>query len=345
MIRIEMLPARHGDCLLVEYGTGAAVHRLLIDGGTPETLPALRTRLEALGPPVALELLVVTHIDADHIGGVLALIEKAPGLVAPADVWFNAYKHLSDVLGAAQGEKLSSAILASGFHWNMAFKEKSVVVPNEGALPTVPLAGGATITLLSPYWPDLGRLRTAWEKEVKEAGIEPGSGAQPSDVLGKRPPPITLDVDALASDPFQSDTAPANGSSIAFLFEYGHQLVLFGADAHPGVLERSIERLGDTPLELAACKLSHHGSRGNTSAALLGRIRCPKFLVSTSSAVFGHPDPETLARIVERPGSKTLYFNYESDYTRPWLKASLKSRYDYSVVFGNDPTGHLVVVV
>ena len=31
--RIEMLPALHGDCLLVEYGTPQRTRRLLIDGG------------------------------------------------------------------------------------------------------------------------------------------------------------------------------------------------------------------------------------------------------------------------------------------------------------------------
>ena len=33
MLRIEMLPAAHGDCLWIEYGSGTNVHRILIDGG------------------------------------------------------------------------------------------------------------------------------------------------------------------------------------------------------------------------------------------------------------------------------------------------------------------------
>jgi hypothetical protein len=43
MLRLEMLPAHHGDALLVEYGTGPR-HRILIDGRTPESLDAVDAR-------------------------------------------------------------------------------------------------------------------------------------------------------------------------------------------------------------------------------------------------------------------------------------------------------------
>jgi hypothetical protein len=33
MLRVEMLPAGHGDALLVEYGSPDCPHRILIDGG------------------------------------------------------------------------------------------------------------------------------------------------------------------------------------------------------------------------------------------------------------------------------------------------------------------------
>ena len=33
MFTIEMLPAAHGDCLWIEYGSGQEVRRILIDGG------------------------------------------------------------------------------------------------------------------------------------------------------------------------------------------------------------------------------------------------------------------------------------------------------------------------
>ena len=65
----------------------------------------------------------------------------------------------------------------------------------------------------------------------------------------------------------------------------------------------------------------------------------------TSSDVFGHPDPEAIAQLVARPGEKSIYFNYETDYTHPWAKRSLRERYDYVVEFGDPVNGHLIVDV
>ncbi|MCU7876385.1 MAG: MBL fold metallo-hydrolase [Candidatus Thiodiazotropha sp. (ex Lucinoma borealis)] len=77
-----MLPARHGDCLWIEYGELAAPHRILIDGGTSGTFQDLKKRFEAIPETQReFELLVVTHIDADHISGVLKLLESdLPGV-------------------------------------------------------------------------------------------------------------------------------------------------------------------------------------------------------------------------------------------------------------------------
>lgn len=92
-----------------------------------------------------------------------------------------------------------------------------------------------------------------------------------------------IDIDALAAEPFHEDTAEANGSSIAFLAEYGGKRVLFSAEAHPTRLLRSIDQLvgPNSTLALDVCKLSHHGSDHNTSPSLLDRLDCRRFLIST----------------------------------------------------------------
>jgi glyoxylase-like metal-dependent hydrolase (beta-lactamase superfamily II) len=335
-----MLPADHGDCLLIEYGEAATPNRILIDGGTQRTFEPLRQRLAKIGNPAPLDLVVVTHVDTDHIGGALALMAEDPPLIAPADVWFNAYHHLTpDRLGPRHGEALSTAIEDAGFPWNVAFDGASVVVPDDGLLPRVALPGDASIVLLSPRWQELDRMKSRWEEELKKAGLVPGAGLHPDDVLGKRPPPGAIDMDALLRKRFQGDRAPANGSSIAFLFEHDDKRVLFGADAHVGPLETALTRLGvnrDAPLELDAFKVAHHGSMANVSAELLARLRCKRFLLSTSGDVFGHPNPEAIARIVSGAGAKTLVFNYDSDYTRPWARVSLREAHDYEALYPDE---------
>jgi glyoxylase-like metal-dependent hydrolase (beta-lactamase superfamily II) len=37
---------------------------------------------------------VVSHIDADHIGGVIELLEDTALGVSFGDIWFNGYRHL-----------------------------------------------------------------------------------------------------------------------------------------------------------------------------------------------------------------------------------------------------------
>ena len=48
--RIEMLPARHGDALWIEYGTPARTRRILIDGGPLTAYADLSSRLQQLPP-------------------------------------------------------------------------------------------------------------------------------------------------------------------------------------------------------------------------------------------------------------------------------------------------------
>lgn len=109
MIRIEVLPAAFGDCLLVEYGKAKKESRILIDAGLVSTYKTvLKPRLAMLSKAIAkkkvpLELLVVTHIDRDHICGVLPLLEASPAVVEADEIWFNGYKHLSDGLGVEEG--------------------------------------------------------------------------------------------------------------------------------------------------------------------------------------------------------------------------------------------------
>lgn len=211
MLRIEMLPAHHRDALLIEYGARARPFRVLIDGGTPRSFPAIKARLAEIGRPVALELIVVTHVDADHIGGALALLDARPKLIAPRQIWFNAYRHLfaPDRLGPAQGEGLTTAIQRARLKWNAAFDGRSVAVSASGRLPAIKLAGGATITLLSSTWPKLVQMQKVWKDACKAAHLIPGKGAEPTDVLGKRRPPRKLDVAALAADSFRPDSSPA----------------------------------------------------------------------------------------------------------------------------------------
>jgi hypothetical protein len=83
--------------------------------------------------------------------------------------------------------------------------------------------------------------------------------------------------------------------------------VLLGADAHPGAIETSLRSLGASEAsryKLDCFKVSHHGSKANTSPELLKIIDCTCFAFSTDGSRHGHPDPEAIARILTADSRK-----------------------------------------
>ena len=138
----------------------------------------------------------------------------------------------------------------------------------------------------------------------------------------RRPPTSTR----LPTTPFRSDAAVPNGTSIAFLAEYGGAAALFAADAHAPVLVASIKRLlrdrGLDRLAVDVFKVSHHGSQNNVSAELLALLDCRRYLLSSNGDYFCHPDREAVGRIVKF-GVRTpsLHFNYKSRYNDVWARA------------------------
>ena len=101
----------------------------------------------------------MSHIDTDHIGGVLRLFDDRTFGVQIDDVWFNAWEQLpdrrTDRLGPVDGEILSTQLRERKLAWNQAFDAGAVCVPEDGPLPTRTLPGGLVLTLLSPGAPQL----------------------------------------------------------------------------------------------------------------------------------------------------------------------------------------------
>lgn len=341
LFRIDMLPAREGDCLWIEYGDPARPHRILIDGGRQLAYKTLADRFSKLpADQREFELLMLTHVDADHVEGLLKLVADPNLPVRFKDVWFNGYRHLhrTESFGAGQGEKFTEGIQKKGWDWNAAFDGKSVVLPDSGELPVKPLAEGMRLTLLSPTWDKLEKMEPVWRKEVEKAGLRRKKPAPDTD-----PPGLESfgalnveDVEDGARSNFEGDDSEANGTSIAVLAEFDGRRVVLTGDAHAEVLAASLAKLGgpDRPIAIDAYKLSHHGSRGTHSAELMHQMRCKRFLVSSDGSRHKHPHVESLARTVKHAGGGIeLFFNYASEQSRAWDRTELKTRYGYEALY------------
>jgi hypothetical protein len=358
VLEIEMMPASYGDCILLQYGTAQTRHRVLIDGGLEGNWRRLRDRLAEFGRPCMLDLLVITHIDEDHLGGIVKMLEQAPNTIQPQDVWFNGREQLeefADRFGVAQGERLSQRIAQLGWPHNQHFGGQAVVVREDEELPVVSLPGGATITLLSPGPRQLSRLLAHWPETLARAGIQDGAAhLGPSEEPEFEGGPIADDrlgdnVRELANSEFKEDDKRPNGSSIAFLFEWNGKRVLFGADAFPSVLRRNLKRLGQERVELDAFKVPHHGSHKNLDTALLDAIECPRYLVSTNGVRFNHPSDAAIARILVhgRPARKKLeiLFNYTSERNQHWANGELQDEYGYEAIYPAPDEEGIVLVL
>ena len=287
-VAVTVFPAGCGDCLLVEWDGPTGHHRLLVDGGMPSALDDGLGRYAAAQPTARLivDIAVVTHIDLDHIGGAVDALRK--GLLESPNVWFNGLDEIrSATRGPRQGDELSALIPPE--RRNLDVAGRTLLVPDDGPLPVLEIADGARCTLLGPTLERLVALEQAWGSGRR------GGDQDPIDDLLHR---LGDDLERGATKSFGSDHSVPNGSSIAFLLEYGGTSLLLTGDAYAPDLQKSISRLLDernlSRLEVDLFKLAHHGSMNNVTPELLDLVDPGTILICTDGSRFGHPDHETI---------------------------------------------------
>jgi len=107
---LDVRRARKGDCLLLHYGSKQNPGLIMIDGGPKAVYgPHLRPRLEEIrkqrvkgNEPLQVDLLMVSHVDDDHIQGILDLTRelrtaaeaRRPALVQFLGLWHNSFDNI-----------------------------------------------------------------------------------------------------------------------------------------------------------------------------------------------------------------------------------------------------------
>jgi beta-lactamase superfamily II metal-dependent hydrolase len=300
MNNIKIFSVGSADNILINYmGNDNHVHYIVLDCGDKNNSTLLAKELNKLA---TLDLLVITHIDNDHIGGLSKFLEDG-GVVKKGFIkncWFNA---LSKVKSKANTEGLVG--IKEGKLVRDTLAEKlGIELPFVTDLTQTLDLFGAKLTIVSPDTECLNKMQDKWRT------VEP-IGAKQSDY------PKTIEQ-LLAQKPPSFQTSIENQSSIAFLFEYYDFKMLFLADSHPSVVARSLHNLGyseTNKLTIDYLKVSHHGSRLNTSEALLSLIDCRNFVFTADGK--SNPDKETLARIIQhfyKPNVPplSLIFNHQN---------------------------------
>ncbi|MBM7029940.1 MBL fold metallo-hydrolase [Bacillus velezensis] len=205
MIKVRMYPAKNGDCFLISLGEQNKKH-ILIDCGYTETyerfLKPDLIKINEAGEK--LNLMIITHIDADHILGAIRFIEdnNKNQFISIDEVWHNSYKHLQenekgdfklskqeeDILkgqislgksyierdsqegidhteiSMKQGSTLGALLLKGNYSWNSSFMGKAVALENKEKVEIENVA----IRILSPNKSKLSKLERKWIKELRD---------------------------------------------------------------------------------------------------------------------------------------------------------------------------------
>ena len=297
---IRLLKAEHGDAIIVDIPEGDGMHHIVIDGGPSSkyTSDEIVTSIETLGK---IDLMVLTHFDDDHIGGLLEYFEEhKDGTLPIKTCWVNCASQARINSGAliSYNQAHSLENLLNKFSQRQTFEWKDCVVNTMEPIDM----GFCKIQVLSPS-PET--LRINMEEYAKKDSIAIVSASSTRAIIDES---IALPELAKRSDVKHSTKEDIiNKSSIAFILEEGNSKVLFMGDADPWIVMEKLKSMGYTkenPLYLNYWKLSHHGSRNNLCNELLSIIRCSNFIVCTNggSGRSYHPDRETLAKILCHPG-------------------------------------------
>ena len=339
-IEFKFLEAGSGDAILISVDG----KNILVDGG--EKHQFISSQLEALRESEQLlDLVVLTHIDDDHIQGILELLGKPEDRKMVQRIWFNPF----DEVRFESSAKTSETSFKQGIEFAQLVKElkqENDSFSYDDALFTeakpseIGLFDNVTIDLLSPNEEKLRKLHETYEKYIAKHKPDKTTSRTERTTKGST-------IEELANYRFTGDTSPCNGASIAFILTYKKKdRFLLLADAHIDVVTDSLKRKGfstENKLKVNFVKLSHHGSKNNVNQDFLNLIESDTFVISTDGIRHNHPDIETLCRIIanpERDKSKHLkfVFNYEDVHERffskePQFQQESRKQYNFSLEY------------
>lgn len=286
-----------------------------------------------------------------------------------------------DQIGVLQGSTMASLLYYNNYMdvWNSHFSSEAVKVEelhNDNLYPfrKVNIKRDVSLTILSPDTDKLQKLDDMWKNKLLSEGFQ---GVISSDELmddafevynanikdenskNRKLYKISSDIDIMqiANGSFDADFSPVNGSSIAFILEFNEKRVLFLADSHTDIIINNLKKIAIhekvEEIFFDAVKISHHGSKHNTSLELLDLIDAERYIFSTNGKGkgFTHPDIETVFRIISgnRERKKILVFNYNPLHIIKIIDNEvLKDKYNFCIEFTNDLSegidGHIVTV-
>ncbi|MDY2703524.1 MAG: MBL fold metallo-hydrolase [Prevotella sp.] len=288
---IDMLNVGAADAFLIhaftmnEDGTETE-YVILVDAGNEGDGEKIFNHIQYYYSQRYIDLVIITHCDADHYGGMKYLVEKhsnQQNLFKIGEVWIqDPYKHvdIDDVKYVRKNETLRDRLNAAYLF-------------NDGSnlLDVLDAAGIYRREVFSGYRRDslnisvLGPDLDYYESLIPEFRVNLDFKEEQKDEVYNN-----LVCYGSTEDDFYSkvledandDNSAVNQSSIVFLFEADDHKMIFTGDAGKAALHRIVDR--DTKQDLVNIswlKVPHHGSKHNLDNAIISHFHPSCSYIST----------------------------------------------------------------
>lgn len=330
MLQLEVFNAKQGDSLLLHYGDGSSPGLMLIDGGPSGVYNCvIRKRLLELKDsrgdekPLPIDLVMVTHIDDDHIHGIVDLSNDlvqhdTDGTPAPFVVnglWHNSFEATMKGVAPLVAQQLNAGVapaqaVASVAGQALNLSSNAVQVASVGQGATLrnnarrlgwPLNTGFTDGLVvegggparqDPAWPNLTVIgpNAAEVAALRQEWEKTIQSAQ-----SKPAAEASVEVAAFV------DKSVTNLSSIAVLAKYAGKSMLLTGDARGDYLLDGLRSAG--VLTGASChvdvlKLPHHGSDRDLAPEFFQQIKADHYVISADGQ-YDNPSISTLQMLLD----------------------------------------------
>lgn len=335
VLSFDLRRARKGDCSILHFGTPDEPGLILTDGGPSQVWkPQLKPRLARIreardiesDQPLPVDLMMVSHIDDDHINGILELMGE---LVTAADageplplkirqLWHNTF---DDIIGDTPKELLASVTAAYG------------AAGLSGELDSEGFAAATAQVLASVEQgihlrDDARRLNLPVNKafdgklvkaDAKTKAVDMGKGLKMTVVGPMRQELLDLQEDhdaflkksrtekkAPASLAAFVDDSVANLSSIVVLAEAKNKRIFLTGDARGDKIMEGLELVGLLPkngnMHIDILKVPHHGSDRNMETIFFERVKANHYVFS-GNGENGNPERKTLEMLLDARGN------------------------------------------
>jgi glyoxylase-like metal-dependent hydrolase (beta-lactamase superfamily II) len=359
---LDVRRARKGDCLLLHFGSGDEPGIVMIDGGPASVYGKyLHPRLAAIkearglgtGDPLPVDLLMVSHVDDDHIRGILDLTREltasphAP-LLRIFSFWHNSF---DDIIGnepreltAALAAQFGAASLSGELPAEATLdsdEEAEVVRDSLKVLAGVEQGHrlrGDVKKLEIPLNPEFdGKLILAGEDP-----LEIGAGGLTFTVAGPAQAELKKlqeehdkwlegrkeGEDAEAALAAYVDKSVPNLSSIVVLARSEDKSMLLTGDARGDKILEGLEAVGvlqpGATMDVDILKVPHHGSSNNLNPDFFRRIAARHYVFS-GNGEHGNPERESMAMLFGARGEEP----FEIHLTYPVDEIDVERRKDW----------------